>query len=56
MMITKLDQRGRSGTFDVFCRLWIDNRQLEFTVDYGLKIPQVASWLWLRRGVLIGKL
>ena len=26
---------------------------MDFTADYGLKTRQVASCLWLRRGVLI---
>ena len=38
------------------CRSWIDKRQLDFTANYGLKTRQVASWFWLRRGVLIMKM
>ena len=48
-LTTKLDQRGSGGTFDVYCWLWIDNRQLEFTADYGLIIGSYGFYcrLWI---------
>ena len=27
---------------------------MDFTAEYGLKTRQVASWIWKRRGVLLG--
>ena len=45
----KIDNRQGYG---FYCRLWIDNRQLEFTADSGLKTRQFTKRFWLRRGVL----
>ena len=35
--------------FEFCCRLWIDNRQLEFTTDYGLIIGSYGFYyrLWI---------